>query len=87
VRDASGQVVAVISVSAPTMRMRPPRPRALLPVVMDAAIKLSRTLGASVTESVIRAPEPARKGSGSAGRDNGAGSPALAAPGPHSIFR
>ena len=26
VRDASGQVVAVLSVSAPTMRMRPPRP-------------------------------------------------------------
>ena len=47
VRDASGQVVAVISVGAPTMRMRPPRPRALLPVVLDAAVKLSRLLGAS----------------------------------------
>ena len=47
VRDASGQVVAVLSVSAPTMRMRPPRPRALLPMVLDAAAKLSHTLGAA----------------------------------------
>src|SRR5215472_14703281 len=37
VRDASGQVVAVLSVGAPTMRMRPPRPRTLLPMVLDAA--------------------------------------------------
>jgi IclR family KDG regulon transcriptional repressor len=90
VRDASGQVVAVLSVSAPTMRMRPPRPRALLPIVMDAAMKLSRTLGATVTDHPVRATEPARKASGSsasAGRDAGASTPALASPGPHSIFR
>lgn len=90
VRDASGQVVAVISVSAPTMRMRPPRPRALLPVVLDAAAKLSHILGAAVTETVLPRPaEPTRKGSGAAaaGRDHGALAPALASPGPHSIFR
>jgi len=45
VRDASGQVVAVIHVSAPSMRMRPPRPRALVPLVIDAAAKLSQALG------------------------------------------
>jgi DNA-binding IclR family transcriptional regulator len=90
VRDASGQVVAVLSVSAPTMRMRPPRPRAILPMVLDAAVKLSRTLGATVADSPIRAPEPSRKGSASstaAARENGAGAAVLASPGPHSIFR
>jgi IclR family KDG regulon transcriptional repressor len=91
VRDASGQVVAVLSVSAPTMRMRPPRPRALLPVVLDAAMKLSRTLGAAGADGAIRtAAEPAKKGTGSsasANHDNGAAAPVLAASGPHSIFR
>ncbi len=89
VRDASGQVVAVLSVSAPSMRMRPPRPRALLPLVLDAAVKLSRALGATVSDPIIRSAEPApRKGpssSASAGRE--AAAPVLAAPGPHSIFR
>ncbi|MDE2516847.1 MAG: IclR family transcriptional regulator, partial [Rhodospirillales bacterium] len=45
VRDASGQVVAVMFVGAPSFRMRPPRPRALLPMVLDAAANLSRALG------------------------------------------
>jgi DNA-binding IclR family transcriptional regulator len=92
VRDASGQVVAVLSVSAPTMRMRPPRPRALLPVVLDAALKLSRTLGATGNEAVARIADPARKSSAStsasaSSHDRGSAAPALAAPGPHSIFR
>ncbi|MGH7043577.1 MAG: IclR family transcriptional regulator [Acetobacteraceae bacterium] len=47
VRDAGGQVVAALSVTAPSMRMRPPRPRALLPQVLEAAAKLSRALGAA----------------------------------------
>jgi DNA-binding IclR family transcriptional regulator len=89
VRDASGQVVAVLSVSAPTMRMRPPRPRALLPVVLDAATKLSRLLGAPAGEPAARLADPAKKGTaaGASGRDAAAASPFLAAPGPHSIFR
>lgn len=88
VRDASGQVVAVLSVSAPTMRMRPPRPRALLPVVMDAAVKLSRMLGASGGDVATRVPEPDRKGSSSAAaHDGNVVAPALASPGPHSMFR
>ena len=89
VRDASGQVVAVLSVSAPTMRMRPPRPRALLPMVLDAAAKLSRALGAAVGDTVPRAADVARKGQGSSsgsGQEARPG-PALAATGPHSIFR
>ncbi len=49
VRDASGQVVAVILIAAPSLRMRPPRPRALLPAVVEAARKLSEALGAEVT--------------------------------------
>jgi IclR family KDG regulon transcriptional repressor len=48
VRDATGSVVAVLHVSAPSMRMRPPRPRNLLPQVMEAATKLSAALGAVV---------------------------------------
>jgi DNA-binding IclR family transcriptional regulator len=87
VRDASGQVVAVLSVSAPTMRMRPPRPRALLPVVMDAAVKLSRILGASGAEVATRVLEPDRKGGSATAREATVAAPALASPGPHSMFR
>jgi DNA-binding IclR family transcriptional regulator len=88
VRDASGQVMAVLSVSAPTMRMRPPRPRSLLPIVLDAAVKLSRALGASVADPVIRTTEPTRKGgAAAASHDAMAAAPVLASPGPHSIFR
>jgi IclR family transcriptional regulator, KDG regulon repressor len=47
VRDATGAVVAVLHISSPSMRMRPPRPRNLLPQVMDAAAKLSEALGAA----------------------------------------
>lgn len=47
VRDATGNVVAVLHISAPSMRMRPPRPRNLLPQVIDAANKLSAALGAA----------------------------------------
>ena len=90
VRDASGQVMAVLSVSAPSMRMRPPRPRALLPTVLDTAGKLSRMLGSAGSEGV-KAGEPARKGpgtsAGAGGLQSDAGAPALASPGPHSIFR
>ena len=85
VRDASGQVVAVLSVSAPTMRMRPPRPRALLPMVLDAALRLSRALG----DTAARTADATRKAQGAPsapGRETAA-APALAAPGPHSIFR
>ena len=46
VRDTSGQVVAVLFLSAPSMRMRPPRPRALVAQVFDAADRLSQVLGA-----------------------------------------
>ena len=91
VRDASGQVVAVISVSAPTMRMRPPRPRALLPIVLDAAAKLSVALGARVAEPLARLADPARKGVTSAAHASGTmpapARPVLASSGPHSIFR
>ena len=45
VRDASGQVVAALCVSAASLRMRPPRPRALVPTVQEAASRLSRALG------------------------------------------
>jgi IclR family KDG regulon transcriptional repressor len=87
--DASGQVVAVLSVSAPTMRMRPPRPRALLPLVMDTALKLSRVLGAAIGASTDKPGEPGRKGTatGASGQDAMAAAPVLASAGPHSIFR
>src|SRR5690348_15251853 len=71
VRDASGQVVAVISVGAPTMRMRPPRPRALLPVVLDAATKLSRALGAAAAPKSTDSAKVASGASGSATRTTG----------------
>jgi IclR family KDG regulon transcriptional repressor len=90
VRDASGQVVAALSVSAPTMRMRPPRPRALLPMVLDAAAKLSRTLGATTGDAAGRVADATRRGlaaTSSAGHEGSAVAPVLASPGPHSIFR
>src|SRR5262249_45963542 len=87
VRDASGQVVAVLSVSAPTMRMRPPRPRVLLPMVLDAAAKLSHALGAPIPDPSARTGDQVRRGAsqGASGHDTGAMAPALASPGPHSI--
>jgi DNA-binding IclR family transcriptional regulator len=45
VRDANGQVIAVLCISAASLRMRPPRPRALVPMVAEAAARLSRALG------------------------------------------
>jgi len=88
VRDASGQVVAVLSVSAPTMRMRPPRPRVLLPMVLDAATKLSRMLGATVGDTTSRVTDAARRpATGSSSSRDTTAAPALAATGPHSIFR
>lgn len=87
VRDASGQVVAALSVGAPSMRMRPPRPRGLVAVVMDAAARLSQALGAQVQEP----SKPAN------GKDRPATMPlpprwpgeahGVASAGPHSIFR
>jgi IclR family transcriptional regulator, KDG regulon repressor len=47
VRDAAGAVIAVIYVGSPSMRMRPPRPRNMLPQVIEAAAKLSQALGAA----------------------------------------
>lgn len=61
VRDASGEVVAVIFISAPTMRMRPPRPRALVSIVQDAAAKLSHALGYTRSETMITAAPVPRK--------------------------
>jgi IclR family KDG regulon transcriptional repressor len=86
VRDASGHVVAALSITAASMRMRPPRPRALLPLVLDAAARLSQALGQPT------AGLPPAKKNGVATDPVGiqdweppvAG---FAAPGPHSIFR
>jgi IclR family KDG regulon transcriptional repressor len=47
IRDAAAAVVAVLYISSPSMRMRPPRPRNLLPQVIDAAARLSQALGAA----------------------------------------
>ncbi|MGE0222196.1 MAG: IclR family transcriptional regulator [Acetobacteraceae bacterium] len=81
VRDASGRVVAALSVSAPSMRMRPPRPRALVSVVMDAATKLSQALGA-VSHDI---PDGgAMEGNGQSGWQ---GPLRIEPPRPHSIFR
>jgi DNA-binding IclR family transcriptional regulator len=89
VRDASGQVVAALLIGAPSLRMRPPRPRALMPAVVEAARKLSHALG-SISE------QPAAPGngqmearalsafSGSAWPTNALGATITR---PHSIFR
>jgi DNA-binding IclR family transcriptional regulator len=56
VRDASGQVIAVLILSAPSMRLRPPRPRQLLPQVLDAAAQLSRALGGPAGQTITVVP-------------------------------
>ena len=82
VRDATGTVVAVIHISAPSMRMRPPRPRNVLPQVIDAANKLSAALGAAVKPAQ---PGLVREASATAGWPvNGA---ILTQSRPHTIFR
>ncbi len=61
VRDAAGQVIAVLHISAPSLRMRPPRPRALVTQVIDAAQKLSQALGANAakpTNGIARDDQP-----------------------------
>lgn len=84
VRDASGQVVAVLFISAPSMRMRPPRPRALVAQVMDAAAKLSQMLGDSSRVAKPKsAPEHATSPAGLPRWNESEG----AAAGPRSIFR
>ena len=83
VRDASGQAVAILFISAPSLRMRPPRPRTLLPQVIDAANKLSQILGDSGAPAATHngdddaAPATPRWTEGRA----------AAAAGPHTIFR
>lgn len=67
VRDAAGQVVGVLCVTAPSMRMRPPRPRSLLPQVLDAAAKLSRALGGTapaVSGPAVKPLPAGRQGQG-----------------------
>jgi DNA-binding IclR family transcriptional regulator len=47
VRDATGQVIAALVVAAPSLRLRLPRARALVPMIQAAAADLSAALGAS----------------------------------------
>jgi IclR family KDG regulon transcriptional repressor len=82
VRDAAGVVVAVLHISSPSMRMRPPRPRAVLPQVMDAAAKLSMELGAvgkPIQDALLRDETSTTKWA--------LGSGIVAPARPHTIFR
>jgi IclR family KDG regulon transcriptional repressor len=90
VRDASGQVIAALLIGSPSLRMRPPRPRALMPAVVEAARKLSHALG-----SIPEKPAPAQPNGQAEARYQGeATRPAWPATAlgatisrPHSIFR
>jgi hypothetical protein len=89
VRDAAGQVVAAILIGAPSLRMRPPRPRALMPAVVEAARKLSYALG-SISEQPASSGPSGQIGPQHVGAFSGAWpSTALGATisRPHSIFR
>ncbi len=44
VRDALGEVIAVLSIASPAMRMRPPRPHALLTPLQTSCVTLGRAL-------------------------------------------
>lgn len=82
IRDAAGAVVAVVHIGSPSMRMRPPRPRNLLPQVIDAAAKLSEALGAAGKPAQ---PGPMREDSTPAGWPLNGGM--LTSSRPHTIFR
>lgn len=82
VRDTSGQVIATLFIGAPSMRMRPPRPRALVSMVLEAANRLSQTLGANPGKA--RAPEPKDDATRPLWTN---GTNGLHAGTPHSIFR
>ncbi len=90
VRDASGQVVASILIGAPSLRMRPPRPRALMPLVVEAARKLSYALG-SISEQPASSADNGAAEARAIGAFTGSAWPATALgaaiPRPHSIFR
>jgi IclR family KDG regulon transcriptional repressor len=91
VRDTSGQVIAVLFVGAPSMRMRPPRPRALVAQVVDAANRLSATLGAPAAPQppVLPTARPSQPlwARAASRASNGSGAGALHASGPHSMLR
>ncbi len=86
VRDASGQIVATLFVSGPSMRMRPPRPRALVPVVSDVAARLSQALG-DREEAVAAKPASNGKAPTPLASRWPAMTHGAASAGPHSIFR
>ena len=90
VHDASGQVVATLLIGAPSLRMRPPRPRGLMPAVVDAARKLSTALGWSAespAHTPANGPIDTRKASDIAAQAMSAAAMGAAIARPHSIFR
>ena len=90
VRDASGQVVATLLIGAPSLRMRPPRPRGLMPAVVEAARKLSTALGWSAESpdhTPANGPIDTRKASDIAAQAMPAAAMGAAIARPHSIFR
>lgn len=44
-RDSSGQVVAALTVTGPSLRLPPDRIQHVLPLLLSAAHKISRRLG------------------------------------------
>jgi IclR family transcriptional regulator, KDG regulon repressor len=90
VRDSSGQVVAAILIGAPSLRMRPPRPRALMPAVVEAARKLSHALG-SISEQPAPGSANGQLDARHVGAFTGSAWPTTALGAtisrPHSIFR
>jgi DNA-binding IclR family transcriptional regulator len=90
VRDSSGQVVAAILIGAPSLRMRPPRPRALMPAVVEAARKLSHALG-SISEQPAPGSANGQLDERHVGAFTGSAWPTTALGAtisrPHSIFR
>ncbi|MBV8588568.1 MAG: IclR family transcriptional regulator [Acetobacteraceae bacterium] len=62
VRDSSGQVIAGLCITAPSFRMRPPRPQSLLHELLEAVSRLSAALGAR--EASVEEDSGRRAGAG-----------------------
>jgi IclR family KDG regulon transcriptional repressor len=60
VRDASAQVIAALIIAAPSLRLRTPQARSLVPMLQEAAAKLSRELGERPALEPARAAATAR---------------------------
>jgi DNA-binding IclR family transcriptional regulator len=58
VRDCTTEVIGILVIMGHVVRMKPPRPRSILPTLLDYAARISDALGAPATPNKSRARAP-----------------------------